>query len=151
VNGRAAFDFLREQGRITEVADVNQRYRQIAADYLAGHEARQNTLVVSPGNDERQALNAEIRKLLVERGHIEKQGQEYQILMRRDFTPAQLTNAGSYQEGDVIHCTGTRVRQRQGIRKDSYLTVEAINRSAKTLILRTEDGHRLEAYQVERH
>ena len=131
-----------------EITDVNQRYRQIAADYLAGHEARQNTLVVSPGNDERQALNAEIRKLLVEHGHIEKHGQEHQTLVRRDFTPAQLTNAGSYQEGDVIHCAGTRVQQRQGIRKDSYLTVEAVNRSAKTLILRTEDGRRLEACPI---
>jgi len=147
-DGRAAFDFLREKGRIMEITDVNQRYRQIAADYLAGHEARQNTLVVSPGNDERQALNAEIRKLLVEHGHIEKHGQEHQTLVRRDFTPAQLTNAGSYQEGDVIHCAGTRVQQRQGIRKDSYLTVEAVNRSAKTLILRTEDGRRLEACPI---
>jgi hypothetical protein len=103
---------------------------------------------VSPGNDERQALNTEIRKLLVERGHMEKHGQEHQILVRRDFTPAQLTNAGSYQEGDVIHCAATRVQQRQVIRKDSYLTVEEVNRSAKTLILRTEDGRRLEACPI---
>lgn len=147
-DGRAAFDLLREQGRITEIADVNQRYRQIAADYLAGHEAGQNTLVVSPGNDERQALNAEIRKLLLEHGHIDKHGHEHQILVRRDFTPAQIRNAGSYQEGDVIHCAGTRVQQRQGIRKDSYVTVEAVNRSAKTLTLRAEDGRRLEACPI---
>ena len=147
-DGRGAFDLLREQGRITEVADVNQRYHQIAADYLAGHEARQNTLVVSPSNDERQALNAQIRQLLVERGHIEKHGQEHQIFVRRGFTPAQIANAGSYQEGDVIHCAGTRVQQRQGIRKDSYVTVEAVNRSAKTLILRAEDGRRLEACPI---
>jgi hypothetical protein len=147
-DGRCAFDFLWEHSRITEIADVNKRYRQIAADYLAGHEARQNMLVVSPGNDERQALNAEIRKLLVERGHIDKHAHEHQVLVRRDFTPAQITNAGSYQEGDVIHCAGTRVQQRQGIRKDSYLTVEAVNRSTKTVILRTEDGRRLEACPI---
>src|SRR5215472_2314831 len=51
---------LQEQGRIMEIADTNRRYRQIAADYLAGVEAKQHTLVVSPGNDERKALNAEI-------------------------------------------------------------------------------------------
>jgi len=67
-DGRAAFHLLREQDRIMEIADVNQRYSQIAADYLAGHEARQNTLVVSPGNDEPQALNAEIRKLSLNAG-----------------------------------------------------------------------------------
>jgi hypothetical protein len=71
-----------------------------------------------------------------------------QILVRRDFTPAQIKNAGSYHEGDVIHCAGTRVQQRQGIRKDSYVTVEAVNRSAKTLILRAKDGRRLEACPI---
>ena len=101
---------------MTGSADANQPYRQIAADYLAGHEAGQNRLVVSPGNDERHALNAEIRKLLVERGHIEN-GHEQQVLVRRDFTPAQIINAGSCQEDDVIHCAGTRPaapRHRQG-------------------------------------
>ena len=102
---------------MTGSADANQPYRQIAADYLAGHEAGQNRLVVSPGNDERHALNAEIRKLLVEHSHIKKNGQGHQILVRRDFTPAQIINAGSCHEDDVIHCAGTRPaapRHRQG-------------------------------------
>ena len=144
-DGRAAFDLLEEQGRITEIADVNRRYRQIAADYLAGVEAGQQTLVVSPGNDERKALNAEIRALLVERGHIKKRGVEHQVLVRRDLTPAQIAHVGSYQEGDVIHISGTRAQQRQGLRRDRYATVEAVNRDGKFLVLRTDDGHRIEA------
>jgi hypothetical protein len=49
-DGRAALELLQEQGRVTQIADVNQRYREIAADYLGGYEALLNTLAVSPGN-----------------------------------------------------------------------------------------------------
>jgi len=144
-DGGAAFDLLKEQGRITEIADVNRRYRQIAADYLAGIEAKQQTLVVSPGNDERKTLNAEIRALLVERGHVKSRGIEHQVLVRRDLTPEQIGHFGSYQEGNVIRINGNRAQQRQGLHRDSYVTVEAVNRDAKFLILRTEDGRRIEA------
>jgi ATP-dependent exoDNAse (exonuclease V) alpha subunit len=139
---------LHEQGRITEIADINRRYRQIAADYLAGVEARQQTLVVSPGNDERKALNAEIRALLVERGHVRERGIEHQILIRRDLTPAQITEARSYQEGDIIRISGTRAQQRQGLRRGSYATVEAVNRESKILVLCTDDGRKIEASPI---
>jgi hypothetical protein len=144
-DGRAAFDLLQEQGRITEIADVNRRYRQIAADYLAGVEAKQQTLVVSPGNDERKALNAEIRALLVERGHVKQRGIEHEVLVRRDLSPAQISHFGSYQEGDVIRINGNRAQQRQGLKRNSYATVEAVHREGKFLVLRTNDGRRLEA------
>jgi ATP-dependent exoDNAse (exonuclease V) alpha subunit len=147
-DGAAAFDLLQEQGRITEIADVNRRYRQIAADYVAGLEAKQQTLVVSPGNDERRALNAEIRALLVERGHVKKRGIEHQVLVRRDLTPEQIAHFGSYQEGDTIYISGNRAQQRQGLRRDSYTTVEAVNRDGKFLTLRTDDGRKLEASPV---
>jgi conjugative relaxase-like TrwC/TraI family protein len=147
-DGRAAFDLLQEQGRITEIPDVNRRYRQIAADYLAGIETKQQTLVVSPGNDERKALNAEIRGLLVERGHVKKRGVEHEILVRRDLTPAQIAHFGSYQAADVIRVSGSRVQQRQGFGRDTYVTVEAVNRDAKCLTLRTDDGRKIEASPV---
>jgi conjugative relaxase-like TrwC/TraI family protein len=143
-DGRAAFDLLQEQGRITEIPDIQRRYRQIAADYLAGVEAKQQTLVVSPGNDERKDLNREIRALLVERGHVKQRGIEHQVLVRRDLTPAQIAHFGSYQECDVIRISGNRAQQRQGLKRDSYVTVEAVNHDRKFLILRAEDGQKLE-------
>jgi conjugative relaxase-like TrwC/TraI family protein len=147
-DGAAAFDLLQGQGRITEIADVNRRYRQIATDYVAGIEAKQRTLAISPGNDERKTLNAEIRALLVERGHVKRRGVEHQVLVRRDLTPAQIAHCGSYQEGDVIRISGNRAQQRQGLHRGSYITVEAVNREGKFLVLRTDDGGRLEASPV---
>jgi hypothetical protein len=103
-----AFELLQQQARISEIAGAKQRYQRIAADYLQAHEARQTALVVNPGNDERRALNAEIRTLLVASGHVEDQGCEHSILVRRDLTPAQIVRVGSYQEDGMIHCAGTR-------------------------------------------
>jgi hypothetical protein len=147
-DGRAAFDLLQEQGRIIELCDVHNRYRQIAADYVGGYESNLNTLVVSPGNDERKVLNAEIRSLLLERGHIQKHGREHQILVRRDLTPAEIARAASYREGDIIHVTGNKAQQRQGIKKNSYLTVEHVDRRAHLLTMRTPDGRLIEASPV---
>jgi hypothetical protein len=116
-----ALSLLEQQQRVAELPDAAARYQRIAADYLRGHEAGQATLVVSPGNDERRTLNEEIRKLLVEHGHVAAQGCQHGILVRRDLTPAQLRYAQHYQEGEVIHFD--RAHKKRGIDKDSYLTV----------------------------
>jgi hypothetical protein len=131
-------DLLEEQRRVSEIPDATARYQRIAADYLHGHEAGQTTLVVSPGNDERRALNSEIRKLLVEHGQVAAQSHQHGILVRQDLAPAQLRYAQYYQEGEVIHID--RSHKKQGIDKDSYLTVVAVNRAGNSLTLRTRDG-----------
>jgi ATP-dependent exoDNAse (exonuclease V) alpha subunit len=137
-----ALDLLEEQQRVTQIPDAASRYQRIAADYLRGHEVGQTTLVVSPGNDERRALNQEIRKLLVEHGHVAEQGRQHGILVRRDLTPAQFRYAQHHQEGEVIHFD--RARKKQGIDKDSYLTIAAVNRAGNSLTLRAGDGRELQ-------
>ncbi len=137
-----ALSLLEQQHRVSEIPDAPARYQRIAADYLRGHEAGQQTLVVSPGNDEQRALNQAIRQLLVEHGHVAAQGREHSILVRRDLTPAQLHYARNYQEGEVIRFN--RAHNKQGIAKDSYLTVEAVNRAGNSLTLCTADGRQLE-------
>ena len=133
-----AFVLLEQQNRITEIADAATRYKQIAADYLDAHKAGQKTLVVSPGNDERRALNQEIRNALVDQGYVRKEGHEHEILVRRDLTKAQLRHARNYQEGDVIHFN--RGDKRRGIASNSYLTVEAVHPDRETLTLSANHG-----------
>jgi conjugative relaxase-like TrwC/TraI family protein len=137
-----ALKLLEEQGRICQVPDATARYQGIAVDYLRGHEAGQATLVVSPGNDERRALNQAIRKLLVEHGHVVAQGRQHDILVRRDLTPAQLRYAQHYQEGEIIHFN--RAHKKHGIDKDSYLTIAAVNRAGNSLTLRAGDDRQLQ-------
>ena len=137
-----ALKLLEEQSRICQVPDATARYQRIAADYLRGHEAGQTTLVVSPGNDERRALNQAIRKLLVEQGHVAAQGRPHGILVRRDLTPAQLRYAQHYQQGEVIHFN--RAHKKQGIDRGSYLTIAAVNRAGNSLTLRAGDDRQLQ-------
>jgi conjugative relaxase-like TrwC/TraI family protein len=137
-----ALDKLKEQRRIHEIADVTKRYQAIAANFLLGHQAGHQTLVVSPGNDERRKLNQTIRNLLVERGHIQQSCREHSILVARDLTQAQMHYARNYAESDVVHFN--RAHKRQNIARDSYLTVTAVNRAANTLTLLTSDGSHVE-------
>jgi ATP-dependent exoDNAse (exonuclease V) alpha subunit len=136
-----AFDLLDEQGRIIEILKTDDRYAAIAAEYLKGHETNQQTLAVSPGNDERRDINATIRALLVERGHVERGGRTQEILIDRKFTPAQIRSANSYQEGDVILTRGSREQQKRGLGKNSYAIVEAVDRRGHSLIVSTQDRH----------
>jgi hypothetical protein len=131
-----AIDLLVEQRRIVEIPDAARRYERIAAEYLDAYEAKQHCLVVSPGNDERRALNQAIRSTLVAHGHVAGHGQEHQILISRDMTPAQLQHARSYHEGDVVYFS--RGSKKQAIPKRAYLTVAAVN--DENLTLRSENG-----------
>jgi conjugative relaxase-like TrwC/TraI family protein len=135
-----AIDLLNQQKRIVEIPDTAKRYERIAADYLQAHEAGQRCLVVSPANDERKAINEAIRSTLVAHRYVASIGQEHQILIRRDMTPAQLQDAHSYHEGDVLYFR--RGSKRQGIPKAAYLTVSAINDT--NLTLNAENGRHIE-------
>jgi hypothetical protein len=84
-NGGEALSLLAEQCRLTEIPETSARYQRIALDFLRAHEAGQKTLVVSPGNDERQALNEQIRKILVENGHVQNRSLDHTILVPARF------------------------------------------------------------------
>jgi conjugative relaxase-like TrwC/TraI family protein len=140
---RDALELLCQQGRVSEIADASARYQQIAENFLRGHEAGQNTLVVSPGNEERRALNQTIRELLVAHGHVATKGHQHEILVAKDLTRAQMRHARNYVEGDVVHFS--RSHPRQGIARDSYVTVMAVNRAANSLTLRTSAGAQIES------
>jgi conjugative relaxase-like TrwC/TraI family protein len=134
-----AIDLLAQQKRIIEVPHATARYERIAADYLSGHEAGQRCLVVSPANDERNALNQAIRSTLIAHQYVASLGQKHRILIPLDMTPAQLQHARSYADGDVIQFT--RGSKRQGIPK-GYLTVAAVNDDRLTL--QAENGRQFE-------
>jgi ATP-dependent exoDNAse (exonuclease V) alpha subunit len=139
-----AIDLLDQQQRLNEIPDVKERYRRIAANYLKAHEAGQQTLVVSPGNDERREINRTIREALIESGHVKAGGYVHDILVpRQEMTKAAIAEARHYNAGDVIHFE--REHKRQGIAKDAYLTVQSVDRKAHLLTLAYPNGRTIEA------
>ena len=80
---------LERRGDIREVADIEERRKQIAGDYAAAHQAGQRVLVVSPANGERRELNRAIRAELIARGQVAPAGQEHTILVNRGLSGSQ--------------------------------------------------------------
>jgi ATP-dependent exoDNAse (exonuclease V) alpha subunit len=75
----------------------------IARDYAAQPES---TLVISPDNKSRAALNQTIRSELQERGVVGKEEQRVRVLApRQDMTGADRAWAAQYERGDVVRYT----------------------------------------------
>jgi conjugative relaxase-like TrwC/TraI family protein len=150
-NTKQGIDLLASQGRITEIPDRQERIAAIARDYAAQPE---NTIVVSPDNRSRQEINEAVRAELLQRGVLSPDGQGFRTLTHRsDMTGADRTWAARYNVGDVLqYTTGSKT---EGIERDSFATVRAVDARANTLTVElasgssvTYDPRRLRGVQV---
>jgi hypothetical protein len=92
----------------------------------------------------RRTLNQEIWKTLIEQGHVESRGRAHDILVpRQDMTKVRVAYARYYDAGDVLHFD--RAHERQGIAKDSYPTVQAVDRTGNLLTLQYSNGRTIES------
>ncbi len=137
-----AFTLLEQHDRIREIQNPDVRYKSVADEYVAAHEAGERVLVVSPANDERRQLNSAIRELLTRRSHISAEGKEQAILVNRDLTAAQRQHPQSYEVGDVARYR--RGSRRLGLGKGTYARVERTDLDLNRITVRTEDGRSVE-------
>jgi conjugative relaxase-like TrwC/TraI family protein len=135
-----AVDLLNEQGRVREIQSKAERYKAIAQEYVA---STGRTLIVSPDNESRQALNKAVREELKLSGPEFRQ----QILVaRQDLTREDRKIAGSYRPDDVIKFH--KNNKTLGVEKGEYLTVIAVYRENNLLTVR--HGDQLKTYNPER-
>lgn len=110
------FDRLDDLGWVKEVPEAD-RYRQLAADYVATVEAGKSALVVSPTHVEGERITNEIRESLQQLGRLSRDEHEFTVLENANLTAAARGDAVNYQLGDVIQfhqnakgfCRGERV------------------------------------------
>jgi conjugative relaxase-like TrwC/TraI family protein len=96
----AAVNLLRQQGRIREIADPQERIRTVAQNYA---ESPANTLIVSPDNASRRELNLAVRQELKARGAVAAEDHSFRVLVQRqDMTGADRAWANHYETGDVV-------------------------------------------------
>jgi conjugative relaxase-like TrwC/TraI family protein len=144
---KEAVDGLREQGRITEIADPRERLRAIAKDFC--DEPRNSTLVISPSNRERVELNRLIHERLQATGEIGTRNYKTKVLENRnELTGAERTFAGAYQLDDVIRYTGGS--KKHGISAGEYARVLAADEKENTLTVRLEKSGREVTYNPQR-
>lgn len=101
--GREAINSLAQMGRIHEIQDQEARLNAIAQDYARQPEA---TLVVSPDNRSRMALNERIHRELQAGGIVSRK--EYQVkalLPDNRLTGADREWAARYEAGHVVRFT----------------------------------------------
>ena len=95
------FGALDRFGWICQVEDA-ERYKQLAADYVAAVGEGKTALVISPTHLEGNRITGEIRRSLRERGLIGTDHREFVTLENAHLTEAEKTDAVSYLPGDVI-------------------------------------------------
>jgi len=130
---------LQQQGRVTEIADTEQRIVAIAKSYAAQPE---NTIIVSPDNASRHGINQVVRQELQARGVLEKENHSVRVLTpRSDMTGADRAWAARYQTDDVLHYV--RGSKEHGIAQGSYAQVVATDPKNNLLTVRKENGERV--------
>jgi conjugative relaxase-like TrwC/TraI family protein len=127
---------LQQQGRVTEITDPEQRIAAIAKSYAAHPE---NTIIVSPDNASRRAINQAVRQELQSLGVLDKQDNPMRVLtLRSDMTGADRAWAARYQAGDVLHYV--RGSKEHGIEGGSYAKVIATNSKENLVTVQKANG-----------
>ena len=127
---------LQGQGRVTQIADREERIAAIAKDYTAKPE---NTLIVSPDNASRRELNRAVREQLQDAGQVARTNHFLPTLIpRSELTGADRQWAAKFHPGDVLHYTvGSKDL---GIARRSYATVASVDPENNRLTVRKQDG-----------
>ncbi len=86
---------------IREVADEN-RYRQLAADYVESVTSGKTSLVVSPTHAEGDRVTAEIRRSLREAGRLKGEERNFTVLESVNLTEAERGDTVNYEPGNVL-------------------------------------------------
>ena len=130
---------LEQQGRITEIVDPEQRVAAIAKEYAAHPK---NTLIVSPDNASRRAINQAVRQELQTLGIVDTKNHAMRVLMpRNDLTGADREWANRYQTGEILHYT--RGSKEHGIEPRSYAHVVTTNAKENLVTVRKQDGRQV--------
>jgi ATP-dependent exoDNAse (exonuclease V) alpha subunit len=132
-------EMLAQQGRITEIVDPQERIAAIAKSYA---EHPENTLIVSPDNASRRAINQAVRQELQALRVVGTKDHSMRVLMpRNDMTGADRQWANRYEVGDVLHYT--RGSKEHGIEARSYAQVVTTNPAENLVTVRKDDGQQV--------
>ncbi|HTV06230.1 MAG TPA: MobF family relaxase [Acidobacteriaceae bacterium] len=130
---------LEQQGRITQIVDPQERIAAIAKEYAARPE---NTIIVSPDNASRRAINQAVRQELQELSVVDRTNHTLRVLTpRNDMTGADREWAARYQAGDVLHYI--RGSKELGIEGGSYAQVVTTNAKENLITVQKQSGEQV--------
>ena len=103
--------------------------------------ARENTGVMAPSHELRQAINGHIRERLAREGRIQGPVMESQRLVSKGYTNAEKALAGNYAAGDVV--AFHRPYKRIGVEKGDERRVMGVDHKARAVLLDDGKGGRV--------
>lgn len=130
---------LQGQGRVREIQDAQERIAAIAKEYA---DRPHGTLIVSPDNESRLAINQAVRQELQARELIDQQEHGVRVLTpRNEMTGADRRWAARYKVGDVLHYT--RGSRDTGLERGSYARVVSTDAQLNLISVERQDGQRI--------
>jgi ATP-dependent exoDNAse (exonuclease V) alpha subunit len=127
---------LQQQSRVTEILDPEKRVAAIAKAYAAHPD---DTIIISPDNASRRAINQAVRQELQALGVLDKEDHAMRVLdPRSDVTGADRAWVARYQVGDVLH--SVRGSKEHGIEGGGYAQVIATDPKENLVTVRKENG-----------
>src|SRR5579863_3960751 len=132
---KEAIENLDQQGRVHQIEDRDARLTAIAEQYARQPEG---TLVISPDNESRRALNELIHREMQERGTVSQDEHKLRVLdSRQEMTGADRQWAGQYEAGDVVRYTrGSKVL---GIEPGEYARVQNVDTKENCVTIEREN------------
>jgi conjugative relaxase-like TrwC/TraI family protein len=133
---RAAIENLDQQGRVHQIEDRDARLTAIAEEYARQPEG---TLVISPDNESRRALNELIHAEMQERGAVSQNEHKVTVLdARQEMTGADRAWATQYEEGDIVRYA--RGSKTLGIEAGEYARVTDVDRKQNQITVERDNG-----------
>jgi conjugative relaxase-like TrwC/TraI family protein len=135
-DAKGAIETLDAQGRVHEIADRDERLNEIAREYAKQPEG---TLVVSPDNQSRVAINQIIHREMQTRGQVDHSEHPMRVLIAwQEITGADRQWAEQYDPGDVVRYT--KGSKTHSIDAGEYTRVERVNAKENLLTVKRDGG-----------
>ncbi len=145
-----AFEFMDQQGMVREIKGKDgELIASVVGDILKLDRAeRDRTIVITPYNEDRKAINSGVREGLKVSGDIVGREDLREILTSKGWTRPMLKEAQYYQTGDVVRF-GRDYLQIEA-KKGEYLRVAAVDARDGVVTLTKSDGSSL-SWQPAKH
>jgi conjugative relaxase-like TrwC/TraI family protein len=134
-----AMEKLDAGGRIHEIVDRDERIAVIAHEYA---KQANGTLVVSPDNQSRMAINQAIHYAMQDTDQMTYHEHQVKVLVaRQEITGADRQWAARYEPGNVLrYAKGSKLL---GISPGEYARVESVEEKQNHVTVERENGQRL--------
>lgn len=142
-NNARAFAYLDRAGMVHELGNKSATLEAVARDVLSLSEAeRGETVVITPFNKDRIAINGMIREGLKVEGVLHGEETSHEILVSKGWTKAMQQEAQYYTVNDVVRFG--RNYQQIDAQKDEYMRVAEVRAQQGVVVLRKENGTLIE-------